>query len=206
VRLSESDLVQKDRLSARAAGGRGGPCPPRPVNSGVLRPEVELVRVVVGHLHHVGAHPGFLECREQLLGYVPVGVRLRLPHGHHLQAAGVRAGRPGDQAVEVLGRAGLGCVQPQDLPGEREAVLERDAVYVPDVAAESAVEKLVAGADGSNPAEIVNLQLGDCEAAASTPQGGPATATLGRADQLVQNMPSGDQAVQQPDRQGCRAR
>lgn len=33
---------------------------------------------------------------------------LRLPHGHHLQAAGVRAGRPADQAVDVLGRAGLG--------------------------------------------------------------------------------------------------
>ena len=46
-------------------------------------------------------------------------------------------------------------------------------MYVPDVAAESAVEKLVAGADGSNPAEIVNLQLGDSEAATSTPQGGP---------------------------------
>ena len=61
-------------------------------------------------------------------------------------------------------RSGVGCVQLQDLPRGREPILERDAVHVPDVVAELAVEGLVAGADElERRAEIVSLQVGDSE-------------------------------------------
>lgn len=89
----------------------------------------------------------------------------------------------------------------------REAVLERDAVHVPDVVAELAAERLVAGADEfERRTRIVDLQVDDSEVGTSTAQGGPATGTLGRADQPVQHAPSaqGDQVVHRPDRRVSR--
>ena len=85
----------------------GGPCPPRLVSSayfttgGRTRPRRTWSVIFIMS----GPKPNSWERREQLPGPVPVRVRLQLPHGHH---AGVRAGRPGDQAVDVLERVGLG--------------------------------------------------------------------------------------------------
>jgi hypothetical protein len=68
--------------------------------------DVQFVRVVLGELHvrcHIG-HAERLERGEELLGGPPVLVGLGLPHGHHLEPVVVRAARPGEQAVDVLGR------------------------------------------------------------------------------------------------------
>src|ERR1700690_2728492 len=43
---------------------------------------------------------------------------LGLPHGHHVEPFVVRAGRPGEQAVDVLGRVVLG--------GDRAEAVDRD--------------------------------------------------------------------------------
>jgi hypothetical protein len=70
--------------------------------------DVQFVRVVLGELHvrrHIG-HAERLERREELLGSPPVHMSLGLPHGHHVEPVLVRAGRPGEQSVDVLGR---GC-------------------------------------------------------------------------------------------------
>src|ERR1700688_1206985 len=72
--------------------------------------DVQFVRVVLGELHvrrHIG-HAERLERGEELLGGPPAHMGLGLPHGHHVQPVLVRAGRPGEQAVDVLGRVVLG--------------------------------------------------------------------------------------------------
>jgi len=65
-----------------------------------------LPAAVEGHLGHQAER---LERREELLSPEAVGVRLGVPDGHHVQAALIRAGQPGDQAVGVLGRVVLGA-------------------------------------------------------------------------------------------------
>ena len=72
--------------------------------------DVQFVRVVLGELRirrHIG-HAERLERGEELLGGPPVHMGLGLPHGHHVEPVLVRAGRPGEQAVDVLGRVVLG--------------------------------------------------------------------------------------------------
>jgi len=81
--------------------------------------DVQFVRVVLGDLHvrrHIG-HAERLERGEELLGSPPVLVRLGLPHGHHVEPVLVRAGRPGEQAVDVLGRVVLDGVSKVVSPG-----------------------------------------------------------------------------------------
>src|SRR5580704_3731722 len=72
--------------------------------------DVQFVRVVLGELHvrrHIG-HAERLERGEELLSAPPVHMGLGLPHGHHVEPVLVRAGRPGEQTVDVLGRVVLG--------------------------------------------------------------------------------------------------
>src|ERR1700721_522496 len=81
--------------------------------------DVQFVRVVFGELHvrrRIG-HTERLERGEELLGGPPVHMGLGLPHGHHVEPVLVRAGRPREQAVDILGRVVLG--------GDRTEALDR---------------------------------------------------------------------------------
>src|SRR5579862_1335137 len=90
--------------------------------------DVELAGAVLGELavrQHALGHTELLEYGEELFGCKPFLVRLGLPDGHHVEAALVRAGRPGEQAVDVLRRVVLG--------GDRAEVLDGDALRLGDV-------------------------------------------------------------------------
>jgi hypothetical protein len=69
-----------------------------------------------------------LERGEELLGGPPFLMRSGLPDGHHVQAVVVRAGRPGEQALDVLGRVVLGRDRAEVVDG---AALGGGDVYAP---------------------------------------------------------------------------
>ena len=69
-------------------------------------PDVQLAGFVPGELavrRHVSQCER-LERGEELLGGPTFLMRAGLPDAHHVQAVVVRAGRPAEQAVDVLGR------------------------------------------------------------------------------------------------------
>src|SRR5580698_4711962 len=132
-RAGPSEHVADGDCAVPAAGGARGR-EPSLLDASVRRvvwvgcsADVELVRVVLGELHvrcHIG-HAERLERGEELLGGPPVLVGLGLPHGHHVESVLIRAGRPGEQAVDVLGRVVLGGDRAEAVdryPGRRRDV------------------------------------------------------------------------------------
>jgi len=105
---------------------------PRPGRGSSLQAlaDVQLAGLVRGELavRRQVSQAELLERREELLGGPPFLVGSGLPDGHHVQAVVVRAGRPGEQAVDVRGRVVLGRDRAEILDG---AALGGGDVYAP---------------------------------------------------------------------------